>query len=248
VTATRLAPSTGDPDGELVAAALAGDEQAFAHLVERCRAPLQLHCYRMLGSLQDAEDLVQETFLRAWRRLSTFQGRSTFRTWLYRIATNACLDFLDRQQRRPPRHWASPRRAPPSAVAAALPRPAAGAGGRRGRARGDGGLQGDDRAGVPGRHPAPARQAAGGADPAGRARLARRRGGHHPGGERRGGEKRAAASQGDPAGAPAPAAGRVGGRRPAHRPGAGRTGALPRRPRARGCDRAGGAAGRGRPG
>jgi RNA polymerase sigma-70 factor (ECF subfamily) len=65
----------------LVAAALAGSDQASARLVERYRAQLQLHCYRMLGSLQDAEDVVQETFLRAWRRLSTFQGRSTFRSW-----------------------------------------------------------------------------------------------------------------------------------------------------------------------
>jgi RNA polymerase sigma-70 factor, ECF subfamily len=101
VSETRQAPSGDDAEGELVAAALAGSDQAFARLVERYRAQVQLHCYRMLGSLQDAEDVVQETFLRAWRRLSSYQGRATFRTWLYRIATNACLDFLDRQRRRP---------------------------------------------------------------------------------------------------------------------------------------------------
>ncbi|GIH67809.1 sigma-70 family RNA polymerase sigma factor [Sphaerimonospora thailandensis] len=79
-------------------------EEEFAELVERHRRELQVHCYRMLGSLEESEDLVQETFLRAWRRRETFQGRSTFRAWLYRIATNACLDFLDRHPRRPRRH------------------------------------------------------------------------------------------------------------------------------------------------
>jgi RNA polymerase sigma-70 factor (ECF subfamily) len=89
------------------AAAEAGSQEAFARLVERYRAQLQVHCYRMLGSLQDAEDVVQETFLRAWRALSSFQGRSAFRTWLHRIATNACLDFLERRHRRlPVASWA----------------------------------------------------------------------------------------------------------------------------------------------
>ncbi|MBO3742689.1 RNA polymerase subunit sigma-70 [Actinoplanes flavus] len=70
------------------------DEPAFSALAERHRRELHVHCYRMLGSFEDAEDTVQETFLRAWRRRETFQGRSTFRAWLYRIATNACLDLL----------------------------------------------------------------------------------------------------------------------------------------------------------
>ncbi|TWD82824.1 RNA polymerase sigma-70 factor (ECF subfamily) [Kribbella amoyensis] len=70
------------------------DEPAFTALAERHRRELHVHCYRMLGSFQDAEDTVQETFLRAWRRRETFEGRSTFRAWLYRIATNACLDLL----------------------------------------------------------------------------------------------------------------------------------------------------------
>lgn len=70
------------------------DEPAFSGMAERHRRELHVHCYRMLGSFEDAEDTVQETFLRAWRRRETFEGRSTFRAWLYRIATNACLDLL----------------------------------------------------------------------------------------------------------------------------------------------------------
>jgi RNA polymerase sigma-70 factor, ECF subfamily len=90
----RSAEATG-----VVAAAKAGDEDAFAELVESYRRELQVHCYRMLGSLEDSEDLVQETFLRAWRKRESFQGRSTFRAWLYGIATNACLDALERRPR-----------------------------------------------------------------------------------------------------------------------------------------------------
>src|SRR6478672_4759067 len=85
----------------LVAAAQAGDERAFRRLVEPYRYALEVHCYRMLGSTQDAEDLAQETLLRAWRALERFEPRAQFQTWLYRIATNACLDELERRPRRP---------------------------------------------------------------------------------------------------------------------------------------------------
>jgi RNA polymerase sigma-70 factor (TIGR02960 family) len=76
------------------------DETEFSARAERHRRELHVHCYRMLGSYDDAEDAVQETFLRAWRRRETFEGRSTFRAWLYKIATNACLDLLARKRPR----------------------------------------------------------------------------------------------------------------------------------------------------
>ena len=85
----------------LLAAAQAGDERAFRRLVEPYRHALEVHCYRMLGSPQEAEDLVQETLLRAWRALERFEPRAQLQTWLYRIATNACLDELERRPRRP---------------------------------------------------------------------------------------------------------------------------------------------------
>ncbi|WP_236796579.1 sigma-70 family RNA polymerase sigma factor [Amycolatopsis sp. GM8] len=84
--------------------ALAVDEGTFAGLVEPYRAELRVHCYRMVSSYDDAEDLVQETLLKAWRSREAFEGRASVRTWLYRIATNTCLDFLRRHTRRPQRY------------------------------------------------------------------------------------------------------------------------------------------------
>jgi RNA polymerase sigma-70 factor, ECF subfamily len=92
------------PEGNGVAGKLTdlGEESAFAGVAERYRAELQVHCYRMLGSFEESEDLVQETFLRAWRSRASFssEGCSSVRAWLYRIATNACLDVLRRRPRR----------------------------------------------------------------------------------------------------------------------------------------------------
>ena len=72
-----------------------GDQQAFEQLVEPYRRELLAHCYRILGSFDDAEDMLQETFVRVWKRLDSFEGRSSLRAWLYKVATNACLDTLD---------------------------------------------------------------------------------------------------------------------------------------------------------
>ena len=88
-------------EGSVLSAARDGDEQAFGRLVEPYRRALTIHCYRMLGSRHDAEDVVQETLLRAWRGLAGYQPRAPFGSWLYRIATNACLDELHRRPRRP---------------------------------------------------------------------------------------------------------------------------------------------------
>ena len=85
---------------QTVTAAIAGDEPAFAALAERHRRELHVHCYRMLASFDEAEDAVQETFLKAWRGRSGFDGGSQFRAWLYRIATNVCLDMLRHSSRR----------------------------------------------------------------------------------------------------------------------------------------------------
>jgi RNA polymerase sigma-70 factor (TIGR02960 family) len=95
----EAAPGSAGADA-VVAAARAGDQAAFAELVEPHRRELHVHCYRMLGSFEEAEDLVQETFLRAWRNRESFEGGPGFRAWLYRIATNACLDVLRRSSRR----------------------------------------------------------------------------------------------------------------------------------------------------
>jgi RNA polymerase sigma-70 factor (ECF subfamily) len=86
----------------LLASARGGDGEAFRALVEPFRDELQVHCYRMLGSVQDAEDLLQETLLAAWQGLGSYEGRASVRTWLYRIATNRCLNALRTGARRSP--------------------------------------------------------------------------------------------------------------------------------------------------
>lgn len=95
-----------------LAAARKGNAREFSNLAEPFRRELRVHCYRILGSLQDAEDMVQETMLRAWKRLHTYEQRASFRAWLYKIATNACLDVLDKRRRRAkrllPNHLFSP--------------------------------------------------------------------------------------------------------------------------------------------
>jgi RNA polymerase sigma-70 factor (ECF subfamily) len=94
------ADSSGTPDLEPLEAARHGDDDAFRRLVEPHRGELHAHCYRMLGSVHDADDALQDTLLRAWRGLPRFEGRSSLRSWLYRIATNACLDRIAQRPRR----------------------------------------------------------------------------------------------------------------------------------------------------
>ncbi|GAA1517579.1 sigma-70 family RNA polymerase sigma factor [Kribbella lupini] len=99
---------------ELIAKARAGDDQAFRQLTERHRRELHMHCYRMLGSFQDAEDVLQDTLLAAWRGLDRFEGRASIRTWLYRIATNQCLNAMRAASRRPAKEWDVPEIQPPA--------------------------------------------------------------------------------------------------------------------------------------
>jgi RNA polymerase sigma-70 factor, ECF subfamily len=97
---TMVSATSSMEERELLEAALDGDDYAFRRLVDPHRAALHAHCYRMLGSLHDAEDALQDALLRAWRGLSGYSGRSAFRGWLYRIATNACLDAIARRPKR----------------------------------------------------------------------------------------------------------------------------------------------------
>jgi RNA polymerase sigma-70 factor (ECF subfamily) len=98
---------------DLISRARAGDSDAFRELTEPHRGELQVHCYRMLGSLQDAEDAVQEALLAAWQGLRGFEERATIRTWLYRIATNQCLNARRSASRRPAIEWNIPGVEPP---------------------------------------------------------------------------------------------------------------------------------------
>jgi len=101
---------------DLISRARAGDGDAFQELTGPYRRELQVHCYRMLGSVQDAEDAVQDTLLAAWQGLAGFEGRASLRTWLYRIATNRCLDARRAARRRPAREWDVPGVEPPEAT------------------------------------------------------------------------------------------------------------------------------------
>jgi RNA polymerase sigma-70 factor, ECF subfamily len=120
ITTMSKQPDGPDQTNAELAAALAGDQSLFTTLAERHRRELQVHCYRMLGSFDDAEDLVQETLFKAWRRRETYQGRSSLRAWLYGIATNACLDFLEQNPHRvlvrPDNDVAAPGTEPPAEV------------------------------------------------------------------------------------------------------------------------------------
>jgi RNA polymerase sigma factor (sigma-70 family) len=88
------------PESELLVAARRGDPAAFERLISMYRRELYAHCYRMLGSVQDAEDCLQESLLAAWRGLASFQGRGSLRAWLYQITTHACLRLISRRPRR----------------------------------------------------------------------------------------------------------------------------------------------------
>ncbi len=97
----------------LISRARAGDGDAFRELTEPYHRELQVHCYRMLGSFQDAEDALQDTLLAAWQSLGGFEGRASLRTWLYRIATNRCLNARRSASRRPAKEWDMPHVEPP---------------------------------------------------------------------------------------------------------------------------------------
>jgi RNA polymerase sigma-70 factor (TIGR02960 family) len=98
---------------DLIARARAGDGEAFQELTAPFRRELLVHCYRMLGSFQDAEDALQDTLMAAWQGLGGFEGRASIRTWLYRIATNRCLNALRSASRRPAKEWDVPEVNPP---------------------------------------------------------------------------------------------------------------------------------------
>ena len=99
---------------ELIALARAGDGEAFGRLVDPYQRELQVHCYRMLGSVQDAEDALQETLIAAWKGLGGFEGRASIRTWLYRVATNRCLNMLRSASGRPRMDYPPPDLDPPA--------------------------------------------------------------------------------------------------------------------------------------
>src|SRR5258705_8460693 len=106
-------PRVVDVAADLISRARAGDGIAFRELTEPHRRELQVHCYQMLGSFQDAEDALQDTLLAAWQGFGGFEGRASIRTWLYRIATNRCLNARRSASRRPAKEWDVPNVVPP---------------------------------------------------------------------------------------------------------------------------------------
>jgi RNA polymerase sigma-70 factor (TIGR02960 family) len=118
----RMKDVDAQPEQELLAAARRGETVAFERLVEKYRPELYAHCYRMLGSIQDAEDAVQESLVGAWRGLAGFEGRSSLRAWLYRVTTNACLRLIARR----PGRILSPDHGPPRQDTDDLGEPVAG--------------------------------------------------------------------------------------------------------------------------
>src|SRR5688572_29314537 len=105
--------TVGVVTADLISRARAGDSDAFRELTEPHRRELQVHCYRMLGSFQDAQDVLQETLLAAWQGLRRFEGRASLRTWLYKIATHRCLNARRSASRRPAKAYDVPGVGPP---------------------------------------------------------------------------------------------------------------------------------------
>ena len=175
----------GEVAADLISRARAGDGEAFRELTEPYRRELQVHCYRMLGSFQDAEDALQDTLLAAWQGFGGFEGRASLRTWLYRIATNRCLNARRSASRRPAKEWDMPNVEPPEPtrlgeVVWLEPFPDALLEGGDRRAARPGGPLRADRIHLPGlrdRPSGPAAPPARGAHPARRPRVPRQRGG-----------------------------------------------------------------------
>ena len=183
---------------DLISRARAGDGEAFRELTEPYRRELQVHCYRMLGSFQDSEDALQDALLAAWQGLGAFEGRASIRRWLYRIATNRCLNALRSASRRPAKEWDIPGVEPPEPtrlgeVVWLEPFPDALLEGAIDRAARPGGPLRADRGHLPGlrdRAAGPAASPARRAHPARRPRIPRQRGGRHARLDRRLGQQR----------------------------------------------------------
>src|SRR5829696_8365629 len=220
------------PTTALLGAARSGDEAAFGRLVAPYRGELHAHCYRMLASVHDAEDTLQETLLRAWRALGRFEGRSSLRSWLYTIATNTSLNAIARRPKRtlpldeaPSREASDGLGLPLSETVWIEPYPDEQLGLEEGRTGPALRAARERRAGVHRRAPAPARQPARGADPAGGAGVLGPRGRRRPRDDGAVRQQRAPARPQDGRGEaarPEPAGDAARARRPAPQGGRGR--------------------------